>query len=518
MDPRLRRFLDGALVVALALTGAFVGALLAPSTHARVGPLSVEVQVRPSLHPGTQVELAPFGSVRFDTHAAPVAVDTSIQTVDVEQAQEVLSSSASLRDLEEKAPDRLRSAVLRAGLSTALCALVGALLLGGLGVRTLRGAAEAGAIALVVVLVVGGGSLLTFRQDSLAAPRFTGLLNRAPYVVGQTQGLVQRLESYRSGLSDFVDSVTSLYALGARLPGASDGVAKGDVITVLHISDIHDNPLGFDLTARLVKQFGADVVVDTGDVTTNGTPLEGTQLSRIAALKVPYVFVRGNHDSTSTQNSVAAQGNAIVLDNKVQTISGLTFAGIGDPRFTPVEGPAAPDRPMAVAADEQLALTIRAYDEEHPADPVEVALVHDPTAATPLDGVVPLVLAGHLHKREVLTRGGTTILVEGTTGGALLTSDGLIKAEAGDAVPLMASLLYFGRSGTDKGRLLAYDAVTVGGLGLTSVSIERTVLRPGDIARPDERPLPTPTPSPSGSLTPTPSSSSTLLGSVSPTS
>jgi predicted phosphodiesterase len=504
MDPRLRRVLDGVVVVLLALGGAFIGALLAPAAHTRIGPLTVKVDVRPSLHPATRVQLAPFGSVRFDTHATPLAVNASIQTVDVDQAQQVLSSSAALRDLEDRAPDRMRSAVIRAGLFTAAFALLGALIVGALGERTVRASLEAGAIAMVVVVVIGGGALLTFRQDSLAAPRFSGLLNRAPYVVGQTQGLVQRLESYRSGLADFVDSVTSLYALGSRLPGTVEGEAKGEVITVLHISDIHDNPLGFDLTARLVKQFGANIVVDTGDITTNGTTLEGTQLSRIGALKVPYVFVRGNHDSSSTQESVAAQPNAVVLDDSVQTVDGLTFAGIGDPRFTPVEGPAAPDREQAVASDAQLAATIRTYDDVHPFAPVDVALVHDPQAAAPLAGVVPLILAGHLHKREVRMEGGTKILVEGTTGGALLTSDGLIKAEAGQAVPLTASLLYFARSGPEQGRLLAYDEVTVGGLGLTSVSIERTVLRPGDIARPGDMPLPTPTA--------TPSPTSNLLG------
>jgi predicted phosphodiesterase len=251
--------------------------------------------------------------------------------------------------------------------------------------------------------------------------------------------------------------------------------------------------LGFDLTARLVKQFGADLVVDTGDITTNGTALEATQLDRIGELKVPYVFVRGNHDSQATQDSVAAQPNAVVLDDSVRTVNGLTFAGIGDPRFTPEEGSAAPHREQAVAADAQLAATVRSYDTAHPLDKVDVALVHDPQAAAPLEGVVPLVLAGHLHKRQVQTEGGTKFLTEGTTGGALLTSDGLIKAEAGQAVPLTASLLYFGRTGTDEGRLLAYDEVTVGGLGLTSVSIQRTVLRPGDIARPSDMPLPTPT-------------------------
>jgi hypothetical protein len=207
------------------------------------------------------------------------------------------------------------------------------------------------------------------------------------------------------------------------------------------------------------------------------------------------VFIRGNHDSASTQAAVAAQKNAVVLDDRVATVAGLTLAGIGDPRFTPVEGSAAPDRPEAVASSAQLAGTIQAYDATHPGAPVDVALVHDPQAADPLGGVVPLVLAGHLHKREQRTVDGTKILVEGTTGGALLTSDGLIRAEAGTALPLEASLLYFANSGADRGRLLAYDEVTVGGLGLTSVSISRTVLRPGDIETPGQMP----TPSPSGS-------------------
>ncbi len=507
VGPGARRVLSGAIVVSLALFGAFVGAMLAPSAHARVGPLTVSITVRPSLHPGSKVELAPFGSVHFNTHEAPVAVNGSIQTVDVDQAQEVIGSDASLRDLEQKTPDRLRAAVIRASILTALFALAGAALLGAVGERTLRGAVESLALALAVVLGVGISAVATFDGDSLASPRFSGLLNRAPYVVGRTQGLVQRLESYRSGLADFVDSVTSLYAVGSRLPGSVSGSASGEVTTLLHISDIHDNPLGFDLTARLVKQFDVDAVVDTGDVTTNGTPLEAAQLNRIGQLKVPYVFIRGNHDSSSTQAAVAAQKNAVVLDDRVATVAGLTFAGIGDPRFTPVEGPAAPDRPEATASDAQLAATIRSYDAAHPADPVEVGLVHDPTAAAPLGGTVPLILAGHLHKREVRELGGTKVLVEGTTGGALLTSDGLIKAEAGEAVPLTATLLYFGRSGEDRGRLLAYDEVTVGGLGLTSVSISRTVLRPGEIARPDQMPLPTPSPSagPSGTASGSPS-------------
>ena len=46
-------------------------------------------------------------------------------------------------------------------------------------------------------------------------------------------------------------------------------------------------------------------------------------------------------------------------------------------------------------------------------------MVHDPKQAAPLDGVVPLVLAGHTHERKVSELDdGTRLMVEGSTGGA----------------------------------------------------------------------------------------------------
>ena len=82
-------------------------------------------------------------------------------------------------------------------------------------------------------------------------------------------------------------------------------------------------------------------------------------------------------------------------------------------------------------------------------------------------------------------------MVEGSTGGAGLTANGLRRLTEGDPVPLEATLLTSPRPGPDAGRLLAYDEVTVGGLGLTSVSIDR-VLVPKDEVNPLRRPAPTP--------------------------
>jgi hypothetical protein len=98
-------------------------------------------------------------------------------------------------------------------------------------------------------------------------------------------------------------------------------------------------------------------------------------------------------------------------------------------------------------------------------------MVHDPEQAPPLDGVVPLVLAGHTHERAV-TRldGGTLLMVEGSTGGA-----GLRALQGAFPEPLTCTVLYLD-PGT--GALTAYDEITLGGLGRSQVTIEREVVGP----------------------------------------
>jgi Calcineurin-like phosphoesterase len=539
-------------VFLVGVVGAAIGAALAPPTSTQVGPIQAEVSVVPSLSPGVTLLLPPAGQVSFATHVAPFAVQARISEVDLEGARALINSPGALDALRVTAPDQLRTAALQAAGTTALCALTGALLLSLLVYRRRwsRTAEVASAVA-VVLAVVGGVGAWTFDPDKFAQPRFTGLLGQAPYVAGQASSLMRRLESYRSGLADIVGGITTLYATSDRLPVVS---ASDDVVAVLHVSDIHLNPLGFDLTERLVKQFDVDMVVDTGDITTWGTEVESSVLGRIKDVAVPYVFVRGNHDSLRTQRAVAQNPNAIVLDGGVKVVKGLVLAGIGDPRFTPdanapidpLPSPSVPTKPAPppsaspsvpssgtpsasaspsasprpdwaassdpeVRAGGRLADVIQTWNEAHPEQPVAVAAVHEPYAVPPLLGHVPVVLAGHFHSRSVkLDPSGTRIMIEGSTGGAGITSDTMHQVADGKPVPLDATLLYIARAGERAGQVVAYDEITVGGFGLASVTIDRTVIRPGSEpvlapgqqGPPAQEPSPSPTPSPSESASP----------------
>jgi predicted MPP superfamily phosphohydrolase len=456
-----------------------------------------------------------------------------VSRVDLDGARALINSPAQVRALGDTAAESLRAAAIRATLLTVGCSLLGAV---GLSLlvwrRAWRNTAKVAGTVVTVLVATGALAWSTAEPDRLAQPRFTGLLSQAPYIAGEVPSVLQRLETYRSGLADIVRSVTTLYATTGSLPQFT---ANGDdTVTVLHVSDIHLNPLAFDLIDKIVQQFGVDVVVDTGDITTLGSAVESRTVARIGQVGVPYVFVRGNHDSAGTAAAVAGNRNAIVLDNQVAEVAGLTIAGIADPVFTPdgtdevasapiddtspLGSPTAREAAHAESVD-QLTTTIEAWDEQNPDRPVQIAAIHEPVALDRLMGRVPMIFAGHTHSRKATLdqETGTAVLVEGSTGGAGITARGLEQLSDGKPLPLAASLVHIATTGERAGRPVAIDAITVGGFGLTSVNLERTVLRPEDTPEL----APRATPSPTGTLTPsvtpaTPLTPVTSIGRPSP--
>ncbi|CAN5277883.1 hypothetical protein BH20ACT5_BH20ACT5_08910 [soil metagenome] len=104
---------------------------------------------------------------------------------------------------------------------------------------------------------------------------------------------------------------------------------------MLHVSDIHLSPTAFGLIDSVAFQFDVEAIIDTGDITDFGSVPESNFIDSIGDLGVPYLFIRGNHDSVLTQQAVAGQPNAVVLDNSATRVAGLDIVGIGDPRFIP---------------------------------------------------------------------------------------------------------------------------------------------------------------------------------------
>ncbi|WP_244174609.1 metallophosphoesterase family protein, partial [Streptomyces murinus] len=346
-----------------------------------------------------------------------------------------------------------------------------------------RRALTAGGLALALLAASGVSAYATWNPKSVLEPRFSGLLSSAPSVIGNARGIVSDFDVYQQELARLVTNVTKLYDVTSTLPTYQPDPST---IRVLHVSDIHLNPASWKIIASLVKQYKVNVIVDSGDTMDHGTAAENGFLDPIAQLGVPYVWVRGNHDSRTTQRYLERMKNVRVLDDgRARTVGGLRFAGIGDPQFTP-------DRAVVPGGDaaERLAgdrLDSALRSQRAAGTPVDVAITHEPVAARETDGEVPLVLCGHLHHEgdEKLPY-GTRLRMEGSTGGS-----GLRAVEGKYPAPIEASVLYFDR---DSHRLQAWDAIRLGGLGLTTAEVSRHL---ADDNRPAVTP-PSTAPSPSG--------------------
>ncbi len=451
-------------IVVLALAGATVAVALFGTVHESVGPVRADLALRPSFSGGTEIDVPPVGKLAMDSHWGPLRVRASITGIRLDQARNALGGGLTGEQLEDQISRDVRHALLVLGLKSAVAALLGAAIIVALTFRRWRPIAGAAITAVLALVVSGGITAVTWNTKALAQPRFTGLLASAPALIGDIQDIRERFDSYRAELAKIVTNVSKLYDVASSLPSTP----PSDAIPVLWVSDIHDNPEAFDVMESLITQFGVKAVVDTGDLSDHGTAVENALYSSVSQVPVPYLYVRGNHDSrTATQAYLSSLRNVRVLDNgRIVDVAGIRWAGIGDPRFTPdkqtgddADSPA--NEESLAEAGTQLATAIKAASP-----PVDVALVHEPAMAEPLAGTVPLVLDGHTHQRAYHELSRSTLeLTQGSSGGA-----GLRTLDSGKPLPLESSILYFSPS---THRLIAVDDVTVSGLGLESVTIQR---------------------------------------------
>lgn len=483
-----------AVVVVSAIIGGGLGLLIGGTINSDVGPVEARFSVRPSLYGDTVVEAPPLGSVTFDTHDGPLGAKASIERIRPDAAKRILDNPNSLQGLSGRIVKDLRVAATRLVLQTTASILFGAAIVTLAVIRRPRQMVVSLALGSVFLASTLAAGALTFRPRSIAEPQYTGLLTNAPSMVGTAESIVHRFSQYRGELVELITNVTQMYNATSTLPFYEP---DPNTVRVLHVSDIHLNPAAFDVMHRLVRQFQINVIVDSGDLTDWGTAAEEQFVRQVGTFDVPYVFVRGNHDSVGTAQTVEDQPNGIVLEENMKRVAGLRIYGAGDPRFTPDRRTRKrPTEEAMKAVGLRLADQVRTFD-----NPPDMAVIHDPDEGRAFKGSVPLVLSGHVdHRSTWMMRGGTRMFIQGSTGGA-----GLRALTGEKPKPLQASVLYIDRA---TGRLQAWDDITLGGLGLTSAEISRHLEpNPNRGVGSNGVALPPPSPTPTTSLPPTPSPS-----------
>ena len=452
----------GAAVV-LGLLGSWLGLTLGGTVHHEVGPLDTSMQARLTWGGGTVVDIPPLGQLQLDTHSGPLGVEATLDGVDLQAARQIVQDPQMLSGMKPAAEQELRAELQMAALRALIAAVVGAAGLSALVLRRVGGTLLGAGTAAVAMVSSFAVAFSTFNPAALAEPRYTGLLTSAPSVVGNAENIVSNFSVYGDQLARLVHNASGLYSVTSNLPHLPP---QDDLVRVLHVSDLHLAPQAWDLIRTVTRQYGIDVIVDSGDITDHGTQPEDRYLQEIRHLPAPYVWVRGNHDSPETERAMKQIPNVVVLDGKVRTVAGLTMLGAGDPAFTPDKSmtPTPHDEAAAVATEANI---LASTAEE--AGGVDMIVYHDPADNDVFDGLASMVLCGHLHFRRT-TRGelGTWMLQEGSTGGS-----GLRALEPTKPANVEMSVLYVDRS---TGALRAQDDITLGGLGLASAQITRHVV------------------------------------------
>lgn len=438
-----------AALLAPTLVG-LVGAWLALSAFggSTVGLGPFRVELASGFGRGTtDIALPPFGRVSADTHLAPVHFTATLEDVGVARLTRLLRRSTT-QDIVDRMAEDFRAQVVPFALRSLGVAVAGALVLALLVFRTAW--RRVGTAVVATALVASGSGLAawrTFDPSAFRQPTYSGSIGVAAELIGPVRRATARIADFREELGRIVDGALRAYTSIRTSPLAG---AAGPFITVLHISDVHLSPLGLEFARRVARGFDVDFVIDTGDLQSFGTPPEQLLLSLIPGFDRPYVFVRGNHDSLAFQRAVAGVPNAVVLDGRAVSLSGLTVYGLGHPVFTPDKRPPLEDEAFERLTREAAA-GIEADLAALPGTP-DIVAVHDDRMVDALAGRIPLVISGHFHQPSERTIDGTVFLRIGSTGGSGATVFTMVGG-----VPLSVEILYF-QPGTPP-VLVAYDVV-----------------------------------------------------------
>lgn len=437
------------------VAGAALALWVLPASGYQLGPTIVELKAQ--LGTGhTDLEVTPFGTLTARTHVAPLDVTAALRQVDIEQLGATITTAEGRAGLQTEIERQIPGLLRRAALTHLLAGVVvGGILGAALFRRRLRGARIAAATALGSVALLLGATALTYEQDRFVEASYSGSLARARQVIETVTEHTRTFDEARSRYAVAARRASELMVLLAQ-PQLDPG---RDTTAILHISDLHANPVGLEIAQQLAVEFGVAGVIDTGDLASSfldtgelsalEAPIDRLMVQRIRRLEVPYVFVPGNHDSPRLRAAVAGALNATVLSGDTASIGGIEVLGWADPTYSTVPAPESEkaEQRLEVADDVAAAVALEEPD---------VLAVHDAALASESAGAVPLVVSGHFHRRIVTESEGTRFLAVGSTGATGLKS---LTVEAD--LRYEAEVLYFDAAR----RLVAVDYVTLEGLG-----------------------------------------------------
>lgn len=431
--PVTRRVIRGSVAIVLSGLGAAVIGLFSASTTSSLGPHVAHYAT--SVRHDIVIDIGPLGAILFDSPLPwPLGVDVTVEEIPAELhtvptdpltgLAEDLAAYGQVfsepRAATAEAVDGLISdAVGRTVLiwsATLLVMAAGRFASRGLLRREVAAALRRRGVAPVLtVLIVSLASLQVMAittQRHVSAQPLTALAGTPLEGVRMTGQMAAVANTYGGELVDAYDDneafydevVANLQDSYAEDEAEQEAVPEGaEPVTALMVADLHCNVGMARVIGEALSQSDAQLLLDAGDTAMSGTEVESYCINSFASAipdDIPAVVSPGNHDSITTAEQMADAGY-IVLHGEPVTVDGLRILGDTDPMLTSVGQGTISERDELFGEMGQR-LADRAAEAREEDEPIDVLLAHNPYATTQSleDGVVPLALSGHRHRRQ----------------------------------------------------------------------------------------------------------------------
>jgi len=448
-----------ALVVAIVLS---VSQLLAPGTYGVAGG-DMTLRVRPAW-PGGQLvmPLGPAGRVEMQAYKVPLNVEVRYELA----GQETLGDIGKMtQDLAGVRASAVRAFAAFAISKTPWLVILGiscGLLIAGRGPHPRRRLAVAAGLGVIGVALVAGSvtGVVYATLDRTPKVSYYGLARDLPIVVTAVRNGSEALQRYDL---DFGDFAAALETISRQLVVGAATSRDDDVVRLLLVTDVHVNPVGSRLAARLARSEvePVDAVLLGGDMTYFGTRPEA-QLFATALGKpgVPVIVVGGNHESAPAMDYFAELGWR-VLDGTVTDVKGVSIMGFSDPAAETADIISSID-----SMEQAVKAAAEAWSAAQPRP--DVLLVHDAAqaegviAAAKGEGRPLVVMHGHSHVVSLGREGSVTVVDGGTAGASSVLALGAapdtpytfqiveFAADAGTMRPVAVTTLSYSGDGSSR--------------------------------------------------------------------
>ncbi len=386
---------------------------LGPYTF-QAGALELETSVKLNLRENGQtvVHIPPLGRVNASTHYSPLDLNVTLKNIHLDKFTGLavedpanITSSLSVPLTNEIQTEIFKYIVFLLLLS--FCVGTGSALFWWKQPVNKKEALTLGGINVIVLSLFLLVTLFTYDAEAFSEAEYKGMMEAAPL-------LIEVLEEGYKLVGDldvqFGSVINSVALLQQEIEKTPVTVGNRKTLSVLHVSDIHNNPAAFQLIKRVIDTYAVDLIIDTGDIVDFGTVLEiNLMVDALQSLPVPYIFVPGNHDSPAVVEQLKSLHNVTVLEEGILEKKGLRIAAIADP-YSYYQA-------MAVADGETLEEYARKLQKIVLSNKnIDIIAAHNPQLFRFLRRDGNLLLSGHTHRSFVSMNDDYIEINAGTSG------------------------------------------------------------------------------------------------------